>query len=259
MHEEDLLTLDQAAELSGLGKATLREMVRSGRLPAVRREGRWSIARADLAWLPLVAPRGGSAKARKGAPEPDQSASAPASSQLRSEVLAMIDLVRERDAQIADLQDERVRLAGQVGFLQGQLGEREERVRMLEAALLGIQEGRVARDAMAKLSTGWTAVTVEAEPAGPARTPIPIAGGPAPEPAQHDTVPAPVQNDHAVAPSPSNEHAGNPAATVSAGLDTSRASVPAAEAPDGPADDPPAQPRKGGLLASISRFLGLSD
>ena len=256
MHEDDLLTLDQAAELSGLGKATLREMVRIGRLPAVRREGRWSIARADLAWLPLVAPRGGSAKARKEAPEPDQSASAPAGPQLRSEVLAMIDVLRERDAQIAGLQDERMRLAGQVGFLQGQLGEREERVRMLEAALLGIQEGRVARDAMAKLTTGWTAVTVEAEPA---RTPIPIAGGPAPGPAQHDTVPAPVQNDHAVAPPASNEHAGNPAATVSAGLDTSPESVPAAESPDGPANDPPAQPRKGGLLATISRFLGLSD
>ena len=123
MWEDDLLTLEQAAQLTGRAKRALRELAQSGRLPAVRRKGQWLFARADLRAVGY----GHSAdEARNG-----QAAPMPP---VREEMMALLELLRQRDAQIGALQDERMRLAGQVGFLQGQLLEREQRLSLLQAA-----------------------------------------------------------------------------------------------------------------------------
>ncbi|MGH2344500.1 MAG: helix-turn-helix domain-containing protein, partial [Chloroflexota bacterium] len=53
MDSGPLLTLDEAAASSGYRKRDLRSLLRDGRLPAVRADGHWRIATADLALLPV--------------------------------------------------------------------------------------------------------------------------------------------------------------------------------------------------------------
>ena len=48
---DDLITVQQAAKLSGRGKKTLLALIERGALPAVRREGQWMISRADLVFM----------------------------------------------------------------------------------------------------------------------------------------------------------------------------------------------------------------
>ena len=207
MGQETLLTIEQAATASGFGKKALRAMVRDGSLPAVRREGCWHVAAADLINLggpsavrtvtpaarssplpsPVVAseagigeipaavplepegatpPRGrvaapiaardgaaggravasaSGAGAREGKGEPAGVAGLPAASLAaateitsgvavpRAELLAVLEMLGQRDAQIAALQDERARLYAQLGLLQGVLAEREGRLRPARA------------------------------------------------------------------------------------------------------------------------------
>src|SRR5581483_6406337 len=107
----ELLSIQQAAAISGRKKKALLALVEQGRLPAVRRQGRWLIARDDLARLP---PSQAEAAQAQAAP-PDGAtlrASAPPAG-TRDELVVLLDALRQRDEQIARLQDERAHLTGQ--------------------------------------------------------------------------------------------------------------------------------------------------
>ena len=158
-------------------------MVRDGILPAVRREGCWHVAAADLISLgsrrrakampiapveppippvraetgvprppapiegnlaPFPEQRREAAKARAATPVPSTPPVArsvegpptpaqPPAEAPRSELLAVLEMLAQRDAHIADLQNERARLYAQLGLLQGVLAEREGWRRPLEA------------------------------------------------------------------------------------------------------------------------------
>src|SRR5260370_33227889 len=56
MVTDDFLSLDQAARLLRRSKQDLREMVRSGQVPAIRKDARWMVHRRDL---PAIPPAGG--------------------------------------------------------------------------------------------------------------------------------------------------------------------------------------------------------
>jgi hypothetical protein len=51
-------------------------------------------------------------------------------------MLLILEMLREKDEQIARLQEDRVRLSGQVGYLQAQVQERDARLRLVEAAAI---------------------------------------------------------------------------------------------------------------------------
>lgn len=214
MGQEMLLTIEQAAAASGFGKKALRAMVRDGSLPAVRREGCWHVAAADLLSLggarpagvvgraarptlpppsaadphpeAVVIPAAWSSASEGATPRParrhDREAvrgrasdrtvvaadagegaregaggtagaddhhpaadivpgvAVPRTEAPRAELLAVLEMLAKRDAQIATLQDERVRLYAQIGLLQGVLAEREGRMRPLRA--LGVEKPR---------------------------------------------------------------------------------------------------------------------
>jgi len=127
MDEGALLTLDEAAARSGYRKRELRALVREGRLPAVRAGKRWQIAPADLAGLP----------SRITTPEPTPLPTVEVAAGTSADpLIALIELLRERDQKLTELLEERSQLTGQVGFLLGQLSEREERIQRLEQAML---------------------------------------------------------------------------------------------------------------------------
>ncbi|HXT37988.1 MAG TPA: helix-turn-helix domain-containing protein [Chloroflexota bacterium] len=137
MVEPHLLTLEEAATRAGLRKRDVRRLVIAGRLPAVRADGRWRIAAPDLDRLPAkAAPTTPSADPTVAEPKPDPR---PA-----GELSILIEMLRERDRHLSDLQDERARLSSQVGFLLGRLSEREDRIHSLEQALLAT--GTVLRE-----------------------------------------------------------------------------------------------------------------
>jgi hypothetical protein len=164
MTEREWLTLRQAASLSGYSKKALLALVERGHLPAARTDGKWLIAAADLVRLPRPAP----ATARQKAPAhdpllvPPEIPTAPASSlgPPRAELALLLDALRERDEQIARLQEERARLAGQVGFLQGLLIEREARQRVLDAVPAARPESPVTAAPVEGESTQATASVI---------------------------------------------------------------------------------------------------
>jgi excisionase family DNA binding protein len=127
---DEYLTLEQAAALTGLRKRELRAMVRSGRLPAIRRERCWYVQRTDVvAWREAA-----TMKKARATNQHDQATNVPVQRGAeREELLLVLHMLQEKDAQLATLQEERVRLAGQVGFLQAQLAERDVRLQLLEA------------------------------------------------------------------------------------------------------------------------------
>jgi hypothetical protein len=176
MQPDNYLTLGEAATISGRSKRNMRDLVRSGRMPAIRRDGRWHIHRTDL--IDSRLPPGA------GAPElrdkPSQAVPAGGQFEAREEFLALIRMVREKDEQLTKMQDERIRLAGQVGYLQAQLAERDIRLRLLEAAaiesttspnlakLLGVGIDEPARRAMTESEASSRldgAVAAQADPA----------------------------------------------------------------------------------------------
>jgi excisionase family DNA binding protein len=122
---DDLLYLDQAAQESGLPRQVLRELLRSGRLPAVRQRGRWRIARADLARFAFPAETvTANCEARTETAQPFSG---------RGAKHGLVALLRERDAEVQRLQEERFKLAGLVGLLHAQVMERDARIAHLEA------------------------------------------------------------------------------------------------------------------------------
>jgi len=128
MDEDQLLTLEEAAARAGVRKRDLRKLVVEGQLPAVRADGRWRIAAPDLDRLvPKAAEETSDIQAPVAQPLPEARTS--------QDLLALIDLLRERDHQLNESQDERAQLTGQLGFLLGQLREREERIHVLEQML----------------------------------------------------------------------------------------------------------------------------
>ncbi len=138
MDEGALLTLEEAAIRSGYRKRELRALVREGRLPAVRSGKRWQVATADLAILPsrIVSPTD-PAPPDPAPPEPEALSTVEAPAEKNADpVIALIELLRERDQRLAELLEERSLLTGQVGFLLGQLSEREERIQWLERTAL---------------------------------------------------------------------------------------------------------------------------
>ncbi len=62
-------------------------------------------------------------------------------------MLALLEMLREKDEQIARLQEDRVRLSGQVGYLQAQVGDRDARLKLLEAATIESAAPRLLRAA----------------------------------------------------------------------------------------------------------------
>jgi excisionase family DNA binding protein len=150
---DEWLSLGQAAALSGLERQTLRELLRSGRLPGIRQQGRWRIARADLAALGERRPSG------PGRGGPNRASSAVSGEQAQ---LAMI--LREREAEIRRLQDERLQMARLIGFLQARVMERDARIAVLEARALP-ETVPVAHDHQDELLAAVAAA--EAPPAPP--------------------------------------------------------------------------------------------
>ncbi|MDB5076751.1 MAG: hypothetical protein JWO42_2930 [Chloroflexi bacterium] len=148
MFEDEYLTLGKAETESNLPKRDLRRLVRTGRLPAIRKDGRWHIHREDLSKLELRAgqapdgaPDHNDGVAMPGALETANASHTPADAGGRAEMLALIELLKERDDRLATLQDERVRLASQVGYLQAQLAERDARLHLLEATAIEAATG----------------------------------------------------------------------------------------------------------------------
>jgi excisionase family DNA binding protein len=143
MDEGALLSLEEAAERSGYRKRELRALVREGRLPAVRSGKRWQVAPVDLAALPT---RNGAAPeplpTGPAAAEPETLPTIEVPTEKAADpLMALIELLRERDQKLGELLEERSQLTGQVGFLLGQLSEREERIHQLERAALTAPAG----------------------------------------------------------------------------------------------------------------------
>ncbi|HEY8286599.1 MAG TPA: helix-turn-helix domain-containing protein [Chloroflexota bacterium] len=129
MVEPQLLSLEEAAARAGVRKRDVRRLVIDGRLPAVRADGRWRIAAPDLDRL-LAKTTSETSIAHPEVAEP-----APGARPV-SELSVLIDMLRDRDRQLGELQDERAQLSSQIGFLLGRLSEREEHIHSLEQALL---------------------------------------------------------------------------------------------------------------------------
>ncbi|HVC79262.1 MAG TPA: helix-turn-helix domain-containing protein [Chloroflexota bacterium] len=164
MVEPHLLTLEEAAARAGLRKRDVRRLVIDGRLPAVRADGRWRIAAADLDRLPIkTAPNAPITDSIVPEADPDPG---PA-----SELSLVLDMLRERDRHLNDLQDERARLSSQVGFLLGRLSEREERIQLLEQDLLAA--GAVVRE---------TVITATQPDEDSGSGTVPLSALPAPDP-----------------------------------------------------------------------------
>jgi len=52
MHDHELLTIPEAAQLLRIGERTCYDLARSGRIPAAKVGGQWRIRRRELeAWL----------------------------------------------------------------------------------------------------------------------------------------------------------------------------------------------------------------
>lgn len=158
MTDQDWLTLRQAARRSGYRKKVLLALVERGQVPAVRRAHRWLIAPADLAHLrPAATPSapapGAPISAAPGAGETRAAAEAQGTVDGRGDLTPLLDALRARDEQIARLQEERARMAGQIGFLQGLLVEREVRLRVLEALPATHAEPPVAATPVVAAST----------------------------------------------------------------------------------------------------------
>lgn len=121
-----ILTLRQAAELTGKSKSTLTRAIKSGRLSASRdEEGMYAIDPAELARAyPFVKTPDASHDARHGAPrnseaEPDDAAI------LRLKLSLLVD---ERDRERAAAEREREQLATTVADLRVRLDRAEQRI-----------------------------------------------------------------------------------------------------------------------------------
>lgn len=125
MGEKQWLSLDRAAAASGIERRALRELLRSGRLPAVRRKGRWRVARRDLAPLAALT----SLERLAGA-----SALGTAPSAERDGSPSLATVLAERDAAIRRLEEDRLQMARLIGFLQAQVHERDARLALFEAS-----------------------------------------------------------------------------------------------------------------------------
>jgi hypothetical protein len=151
----EILTLRQAAARCGRSRKELQVLIERGALPALRRDDRWLINATDLALLfPAVSGDQGGRPVASAAPEATATSlslsSAPegipplgeppadgmSAAQPGGEVALLRELLRQRDEQIMALQEERARLSGQIGFLQGLLVEREARLQLQERATL---------------------------------------------------------------------------------------------------------------------------
>jgi hypothetical protein len=93
----------------------------------------------------------------------------------RDEILAFIGLLRDRDEQLALLQDERARLTGQVGYLQAQLADRDARLVALESAAVN-----TPRQLPAHTSSGSHDARIDQSASAEGETP-PRVAAPAPE------------------------------------------------------------------------------
>lgn len=181
MNEHHLLTLDEAVARSGYRKKTLIALLHNGRLPGARRDGEWLIAAADLSSLPPPA----KSAAASAAPKAQRARLLPPDPG-HHELDALLTLLRDRDQQVAALQDERARLAGQVGFLQAQLLERESRIRLLEGHFLHTQE-LVAAPAPLELLPASAQSSIDPILPSSAAVPIAESGGDAPTPEPPDS------------------------------------------------------------------------
>jgi excisionase family DNA binding protein len=169
MDEGALLSLEEAAERTGYRKRELRALVREGRLPAVRSGKRWQVAPADLAALPTRrSPATEPVPTEPPTPEPETLPAVEVPAEKTADpLMALIELLRERDQKLGELLEERSQLTGQVGFLLGQLSEREERIHQLERAALTAAAGpsvSVLPPAPLALIDQWTTPT-SADPA----------------------------------------------------------------------------------------------
>lgn len=156
MMEHNELTLSEAAATTGIAKRQVREMVRQGRLPASRRDGAWYVLRADLDVLrdrPATAPSTNAALRPALNTQPAEA---------RPETPVLIEMLREKDALIAHLQDERVHQARELGYLHAQLAERDLRLRLLEGSAIE----QPARPSLSEGDVGTMAETSAAASAG---------------------------------------------------------------------------------------------
>ena len=200
---DDLITIQQAAKLSGRGKKTVLALIERGALPAVRRDGQWMIARADLVFMfPLAETRApepaATATPRQPSPaepsatvppQPESSVQSapsresPPPPEQRGDVAMLLEMLRQRDEQVNRLQEERAQLTGQIGFLQGLLVEREARLRGLEAwpaARIAAPDDHPAAPAEPAATARPPARETAAEfaPPVPSSAPIPRRGAP---------------------------------------------------------------------------------
>ncbi len=133
MSIDDHLTLSQASSQSGRSKRELRSLAHSGKLPAIRRGKRWLVSRADLVSLGQPVATVQVAGIEK---PPATELDGRESSTAHANFLMLLEMLRDRDEQIARLQEDRVRLSGQVGYLQAQVSDRDNRLKLLEGATI---------------------------------------------------------------------------------------------------------------------------
>ena len=133
MPDDTFVTLGQASALTGCSKRKLRALLLSR--PASGSPPRRAVARSSLRLGRLQHSKHSAANAIPGK-QPDQSAAVPIAPVAPSDILMILEMLREKDQQIARLQEDRVRLSGQVGYLQAQVSERDTRLRLLEAAAI---------------------------------------------------------------------------------------------------------------------------
>jgi hypothetical protein len=243
MTEHEWLTLGRAALISGYRKKALLALIERGRLPALRRDGKWLVARADLARLaPLTMPSSAppSSESKDALAEPLRAAQSST-----MDLGPLLEALRDRDEQIAQLQEERARMAGQIGFLQGVLVEREARLRLLEAQPARVDPHR-ARPRGAALhdppmdsntaAPGWTA----AQDAAPAEG-RDGAGPVAPAAGTRNGAPAARAHDQRDAPISGSQSAASRSAVPASGAAVARSSHMAS--PSAQQHDPFVRPR----------------
>ena len=134
-----ILTLRQAAELTGKSKSTLTRAIKSGRLSASRdREGMYAIDPAELARAyPFVERPDAQHDARHGAPRNGETEADDAAI-LRLRLSLLVD---ERDRERTAAEREREQLATTVADLRTRLDRAEQRI----TALIGEQKPRKRR------------------------------------------------------------------------------------------------------------------
>lgn len=123
--EDEYLSARAAGRHLGVSPRTIRRWIEAGRIAATKGPDGWHISKRELEALGRTAPRRAEAEAQQGRP-PQGIAPGEA-------LGVLVEEMRARREETAQLREENRNLAGQVGYLQAQVQNLQEEVKLLTA------------------------------------------------------------------------------------------------------------------------------